>query len=84
MNSANFALVTWCVSIQKSIDCDVVDRPFLGVVTVRTHRVRLARDPAEIVGHVPPVKTVFQSFLMLTTVQFCCAAISNACSAPAV
>jgi hypothetical protein len=68
----------------ETVHVDLVDRSLLAVVTVRSHRIRLSRNPLEIVSHVASVNTVFQSFLMLTTVQFSRLAVSSACSAPAV
>src|SRR5687767_3134466 len=81
----------------EAVDADPMGGGFLGIVLVGPHSVGLSRNPRQTVArrrrshargvwltHVASVNTVFQSFLMLTTVQFSRSAVSSACSAPAV
>ncbi len=81
----------------ESVDSHLMGRPFLGIVPVRAHRVRLGRNPGQSVGvgkseqlcigghhELDAAKISAQSFFMLTTVQFWLLAVSSACSAPAV
>jgi hypothetical protein len=60
----------------EAVNTDSVTWPLLRIVTVGAHRVRLSRNPSEILSHASPVNTALQSFFMLTTVQFLRLAVS--------